>query len=95
MAGPACKRLNHALLPRRSVVPPRLGDLRELLERVGRKDRSTREDGGPLRVQTDHELGDDTEIRAAATNAPEEVGVLGRVRSANSTIRCNDSGLGM
>lgn len=76
-----------------AVLPPRLRDVEQCLEFVGRVDERAAEDGAALRVQLKNKLGDDSKVRPRATDAPEEVRVLRRTGDEDAAVRRNNGGL--
>ena len=86
--------LQHRLLLVR-VLPPLIRDGDEVLEGGWRKDDGAGEDRSPLVVKLEDELGNDAEVGAAATDAPEKVGVLLVAGFEDGAIGCDDSDLVM
>ena len=86
-------RVEHAFLLRRAVLPPRLGYIEQRLQLVGGENDHATEDGAALRMQLQHELGNDAEVGAAPADAPEEVRILALARGEDAPIRCDYRGL--
>ena len=77
------------LLGARPREPP-LNFLRDGLELLRREEDRAAEDHLRLRVQAEHELGDDAKVGSAAAYCPKEVCILCIGGGEDGAVRCDD-----
>src|SRR5258708_4816496 len=73
--------------PLRHLTGDAADEVERLAATLGRPEEQAEPEHGIHRVKRKLELGDDAKVAAPAAQRPEEVGVLGRGRGENATVR--------